>query len=737
MPWLYLLFFCSGFPALIYQIVWQRALFAIYGINIESVTIVVSAFMLGLGIGSFLGGMISKRPHVPLLATFGGIELGIGIFGSFSLPLFHVVGLHTATAPPMMTGLLVFALTLVPTALMGSTLPILVSHLVRISGKVGTSVGILYFVNTFGSAMACLMSAKFTMRLLGESGSVYLAACINGVIGTLALAAFFLRRNQKNEPATAEKAAPGVLPRPERLPLSFFWATLATGLCGFISLSYEIVWYRVYSFASGSSARAFALLLAAYLEGIAFGSLLSRPICEKVSAKRSSGSLVAISRFILAANAASFFVAPLMAFGLKFVNVMVTLPLVTISTCLLGALFPLICQASIAADCRAGERLSYLYLSNIAGSVSGTLLVGFILMRVWSIREISVFLVSLGFLLSVGFVWRVLRGVRLFAAVATGALLVVVVAASSKPLFDRAYERMLYKNDYRSSDRFAHLIESESGVVAVDAAGAVFGGGAYDGRFNISPFQDKNMIVRAYALSSFHPLPKNVLMIGLASGSWAQVIANHSQVEKLTIVEINPSYLRLIPQYPQVAGLLRNPKVEIIIDDGRRWLVRNPSRKYDVIVMNTMIHWREHSSILLSVDFLQMARQHLLPGGVLYYNTTESGEVQLTGVTVYPYALRVVNFLAVSDSPIQVDKGRWRRVLESYRIEGKPVFDLTRPEQRERLSEMLALADTVQFGNPEELMTMEYAGTIRGRYRGRRLITDDNMGTEWMDIPHN
>jgi spermidine synthase len=737
MPWLYLLFFCSGFPALIYQIVWQRALFAIYGINIESVTIVVSAFMLGLGIGSFLGGMISKRPHVPLLATFGGIELGIGIFGSFSLPLFHAVGLHTATAPQMMTGLLVFALTLVPTALMGSTLPILVSHLVRISGKVGTSVGILYFVNTFGSAMACLMSAKFMMRLLGESGSVYLAACINGVIGTLALAAFFLKRNHRNAPAIPERTDSGMQPQPERLPLSFFWAALAAGLCGFISLSYEIVWYRVYSFASGSSARAFALLLAAYLEGIAFGSLLSRPICEKVSAKRSSGALIAISRFILAANAASFFVAPLMAFGLKFVNVMVTLPLVTISTCLLGALFPLICHASIAADYRAGERLSYLYLSNIAGSVSGTLLVGFILMRVWSVREISVFLVSLGFLLSVGFVWRVLGGVRLFAAVATGALLVVVVAASSKPLFDRAYERMLYKNDYRPSDRFAHLIESESGVVAVDAAGAVFGGGAYDGRFNISPFQDKNMIVRAYALSSFHPLPKNVLMIGLASGSWAQVIANHSQVEKLTIVEVNPSYLRLIPQYPQVAGLVRNPKVEIIIDDGRRWLVRNPTRKYDVIVMNTMIHWREHSSILLSVDFLQMARQHLLPGGVLYYNTTESGEVQLTGVTVYPYALRVVNFLAVSDSPIQVDKDRWRRVLESYRIEGKPVFDLTRPEHRERLSEMLALADTVQSGNPEELMTMEYAGTIRERYRGRRLITDDNMGTEWMDIPHN
>ena len=174
-------------------------------------------------------------------------------------------------------------------------------------------------------------------------------------------------------------------------------------------------------------------------------------------------------------------------------------------------------------------------------------------------------------------------------------------------------------------------------------------------------------------------------MIGLASGSWAQVIANHADVDKLTIVEINPAYLRLIPQYPQVAGLLHNPKVEIVIDDGRRWLVRHPSSRYDVIVMNTMIHWREHSSNVLSVDFLQLARPHLLPGGVLYYNTTESGEVQLTGATVYPYALRVVNFLAVSDSPIQVDKDRWKRVLESYRIEGQPVFDLTRPGSQEAI----------------------------------------------------
>src|SRR5579863_711406 len=83
------LFFISGFPALIYQIVWQRSLFSIYGVNIESVTMVVTAFMLGLGLGSLLGGIMSTAKRIPLLGVFGLVELGIGIFGLTSLRLFH------------------------------------------------------------------------------------------------------------------------------------------------------------------------------------------------------------------------------------------------------------------------------------------------------------------------------------------------------------------------------------------------------------------------------------------------------------------------------------------------------------------------------------------------------------------------------------------------------------------------------------------------------------------------
>jgi spermidine synthase len=150
MPWIYYLFFFSGFPALIYQIVWERALFALYGVNVESVTVVVTGFLLGLGLGSLAGGFVSRMPRVPLLALFGGAELCTAVYGAFSLHLFQAVGLYTAGTSLFRTTALSFALLLLPTMLMGSTLPMLVTHSVRRSRSVGGSLGLLYFVNTLG-----------------------------------------------------------------------------------------------------------------------------------------------------------------------------------------------------------------------------------------------------------------------------------------------------------------------------------------------------------------------------------------------------------------------------------------------------------------------------------------------------------------------------------------------------------------------------------------------------------
>jgi spermidine synthase len=125
-PWFVaLVFFVSGFPALIYQLIWQRSLFALYGINVEAVTVVVAGFLFGLGIGSLMGGRLSRAKSMPLLALFGAIETLIGAFGAVSLHVFDFIGVHTLTLPRGEITAIVLVLLFVPTLLMGSTLPIL------------------------------------------------------------------------------------------------------------------------------------------------------------------------------------------------------------------------------------------------------------------------------------------------------------------------------------------------------------------------------------------------------------------------------------------------------------------------------------------------------------------------------------------------------------------------------------------------------------------------------------
>jgi hypothetical protein len=117
--------------------------------------------------------------------------------------------------------------------------------------------------------------------------------------------------------------------------------------------------------------------------------------------------------------------------------------------------------------------------------------------------------------------------------------------------------------------------------------------------------------------------------------------------------------------------------------------------------------------------------------GVFYYNTTDSDEVLQTGTAVFPYALRVMNFLAVSDSPLVVDREAWAKALVSYSIEGKPVLNLELARDRQVLADVLAMADSLGRPGSGASGAMEYGETIRRRTRGKRIFTDDNMGAEW------
>ena len=180
------IFVLSGFAALVYQVAWQRALFTIYGVDVESATVVVTAFMLGLGLGSLAGGRIADRPGFDHLACFAAIEALICAYGIGSLALFAWVGALTGPAGAGGVFVATFALVLIPTALMGATLPLLAAHAARSSGNVGHSLAVFYFANTIGGAIAAIVTAIFLLRYLGLQSSVLVAAGLNAAVALLA-----------------------------------------------------------------------------------------------------------------------------------------------------------------------------------------------------------------------------------------------------------------------------------------------------------------------------------------------------------------------------------------------------------------------------------------------------------------------------------------------------------------------------------------------------------------------
>ncbi len=504
-------------------------------------------------------------------------------------------------------------------------------------------------------------------------------------------------------------------------------AVAIASLTGFVALSYEVAWFRVVSYVTWGRPAAFGTLLAAYLMGLAVGSRESRRFC-KDDARGDRRSLRALGKFIIAANVASFLVAPAMArgAGLGLGGIVFAFLLVVIAAAMMGAVFPLLAHFAIAPDDRAGQQLSYLYFANIIGSALGSLITGFLFLDSLTLAHTCLVLAVLGALVGSSLLIAGSLGVERVRAVATSAVVLVATLLVAPRAYDQLYERLQFRDKWDGA-AFAEVIENKSGVITVTADGTVYGGGAYDGRLNTSLLHDRNGIVRAIAIGAMHPAPKEVLMIGLASGSWAQILANNEEIKHLTIIEINPGYLELISHHPEVASLLSDPHVTIEIDDGRRWLLRHPERKFDAIVMNTTWHWRAHITNLLSVEFMNIARAHLLAGGLFYFNTTSSREVQKTAMTTFPYGMRYINFVAVSDAPFSFDKAKFRHILQSFRIMGQPAIDTTEPEGSRLIDLLVAMTDKPGDDG------LESRESILQRTSDATIVTDDNMAVEYKD----
>jgi predicted membrane-bound spermidine synthase len=186
-------FFLSGVSALIYQVAWQRLLFGAFGVDVESITIVVSTFMLGLGCGALAGGQLADRFGGRVIELFALCEIGIGIFGALSPYLIPAVGERFVHHDLPVIALVNFLLILIPTTFMGATLPMLVSHLFRRTANVGVSIGSLYLANTFGAAIGAFGTGTVLFVVLTLDQAIYLAAAGNFCAATI----IFLRLHRE------------------------------------------------------------------------------------------------------------------------------------------------------------------------------------------------------------------------------------------------------------------------------------------------------------------------------------------------------------------------------------------------------------------------------------------------------------------------------------------------------------------------------------------------------------
>lgn len=514
---------------------------------------------------------------------------------------------------------------------------------------------------------------------------------------------------------------------------------LLAALSGFIALSWEICWARLYNYVTGSRAPAFGAMLGSYLLGLAGGSLLSM----KWHDDHHHDSLRSLGLLMLAASILAYLVVPLASWivvklpdenwiYLKWCGASInlagwawTLPVVALASALQGTILPLLCHVAIPADEKAGARLSFVYLANIVGSGAGSLLTGFVLLEHFTLAKLAVGLLVFSCVLVLVLLPRDGRVALQAVAIAAAGLVF------GGRLHDGLWERLQFKRDYDPAQRFAFVQESRHGVVCVDRERKVYGNGAYDGYIG-TELPPGDYHVRPYFISAVHSAAlKGVLVIGMSAGAWTQIIASHPDQPQVDVVEISHGYMDVIRHYPQVSGILTNPRVTIHIDDGRRWLKRHPDRRYDAILMNTTHHWREFASALLSQEFLEIAKSHLQPDGVVIWNCTDSKRAAKTGLAVFPHSMMCLNNCIGSLQPLVPNRDHWRKVLSDYKINGQPLYDLSSEDGRTQLDGVLKLLDNE--GDPES----HGKWWITGRQRMEQLygdadpITDDNLGHEY------
>ena len=659
MPVLLLLFFLSGATSLVYQTLWARRLHLVFGTTQLAVATVLAAFMGGLALGGFWMARRADFVERPC-RLYGFLELGIG---AYALVFPHLLEATTpltlqfyrSVAPgPVALGVwqlvVVGALLVVPTTCMGATLPLLARFVSTQMGRVGQKVGVLYGVNTLGAVFGVWAGGFILLPQLGQSSTNLLAAGANGLLGLAALA-LSRATSEGGAPPTVEGAsehASSQHPVPQRALLCI------AALSGAAALIYELAWFRLMCLILGGSTYAFSTMLLAFLVGIASGGWAGgRPADAAVRRWGRAGPLACLVGVQLAigiSTAALLWIYPELPYlfvklyepgapaqGLTWARqIWLAVGVMTLPAVFMGATFPLLVRASVSQEA-LGSSVGRIYGANTLGSLAGAVLAGFVLLPTLHILgtvQVGVALNGLAACVAAGVLWNWgaisprAAGAGLAAAAAMGVLL--VNPPPWNPLWMTAGT---YKYVSEISDLSREGVESfavedyellyydEGFSTVVTVAKSVETGNiwlANNGKVEASTTVDMlTQVLVSHLPFLFRDDAGKAALIGLASGITAGSLTLHEGLDAIEIVELEPSMVEASHAFDAFNHRpLEDPRVQLVLADGRNHLLFAEPGTYDLIVSQPSNPWLSGVSNLFTREFFEMGRERLAPGGV-------------------------------------------------------------------------------------------------------------------------
>ncbi|MCK4764867.1 MAG: fused MFS/spermidine synthase [Candidatus Aminicenantes bacterium] len=620
----FVLFFFSGISSLIYQIVWTRELVLIFGNTMLATSTVLSAFMAGLAAGSFVFGKFADKRPRNLIRVYALLEAGIGVFALLFPLLLAVIGplytgLYRSVEGNMLTLNLVrfavcFVLIVVPTFLMGATLPVLLKRFVNSTATIGKRMGLFYGLNTIGAVVGSLLCGFLFLRLFGMRLSTLLAVVIN--LGVALLAWAIGKDDSAPEPAVAapekKKNSAG-----EYSPLTVKLVFLGIGISGFCALAYEVFWTRMLNLFFHNTVYSFTTILATFLTGIAIGSLIYARFLSKITNRIMLFIVVEIGIGVFAYATPYIFnllYEPLFSKPAETLTVLKAGVIMIGPTILMGIALPLAVQICQRGPRREGDSVGRVYAINTVGSIFGAFAAGFILVPELGIHKSVIVVVCLNIIagLLVLFSYARLRlQMRLAAGFVFACILVIMFVIAPGDLF---------RDLYRKKISHANLEYYKEGKIANVVVYDFYKNGYKDLYLNgIEEASSRLWHVQLFKMlgalpAVVHPQPDDALMIAFGAGMSAGTTVD--LVDYFECAELNPDIYEEAEIFKKEnRDVINNPKLNMVFNDGRNHLLLTP-KKYSLIISDATNPLTFDSWTLYTQEFYQLCKEKLKPGGV-------------------------------------------------------------------------------------------------------------------------